>query len=303
MISRPMLAETAKDLNLIMFPVMASPKLDGIRCVIVGGKALSRKFKPIPNTYVREWLEANVPSGSDGELLVVGKSFNEVQSAIMREDGEPNFEYHIFDKVDSKHGLTQVFKERYNNAKEAVEEITSTITTTKVKLVPHVLIENLEQLNAYEVECVQEGYEGVMIRSLNGQYKCGRSTLKQGWLLKIKRFEDSEAEILGFEELRHNINELTTNELGLTKRSTAKEGMILAGTLGKFKVRDIKTKQEFDIGTGEGLTQTLRQEIWNNRTSYLGKLVKYKYQPAGQKDLPRFPVWLGFRNELDMDEE
>jgi hypothetical protein len=32
----------------------------------------------------------------------------------------------------------------------------------------------------------------------------------------------------------------------------------------------------------------------------MGKVVKYKSQPTGVKDKPRFPVFLGFRDVVDM---
>ncbi len=296
MITRPMLAETLESVEAVKFPVLVSPKLDGIRCVIVDGKALSRKFKAIPNTFVRTWLEANLPNGIDGELMVGGKNFNEVQSAIMSEDGEPEFEFHAFDLASS--GLSEAFSDRYNRLREYIE--CREFATQHLKLVEHVIVSDVDSLLAYEQECLDAGYEGVMLRSPEGGYKCGRSTLKQAWLLKLKRFADSEAEILGFEELQNNNNEKVKNELGLSKRSSHKAGKSGANTLGKFKVRDLTTGVEFEIGTGEGLTQALRKEIWDTRDAYLGKLVKYKYQPAGQKNLPRFPVWLGFRDGRDM---
>ena len=86
----------------------------------------------------------------------------------------------------------------------------------------------------------------------------------------------------------------------MTKRSSKKADKQKADTLGEFFVKDVKTGLEFYIGTGQGLTKALRKEIWNNKDSYVGKLIKYKYQPSGQKDLPRFPSWLGFRDERDM---
>lgn len=45
---------------------------------------------------------------------------------------------------------------------------------------------------------------------------------------------------------------------------------------------------------------SLRSEIWNNQSKYIGKLVKYKSQKVGEKDAPRFPVFLGFRDLKDM---
>lgn len=296
-ISRPMLAETLEDVNALNYPIICSPKLDGIRCMKVGGKALSRKFKPIPNHYVRNWIEANLPDGIDGELMVKGCNFNEVQSAIMSEAGEPDFEFWAFDHVEKT--LAEPFSVRYDRVRFFEQHLPAQFIA-----VPHVTVHTVEELLAFEAECLAADYEGVMIRCPDGHYKCGRSTLKQGWLLKLKRFADSEAIVLGLDELQTNTNAKEVNELGLSKRSSKKAGKVGANTLGRFRVRDVVTGIEFEIGTGEGLTQELRKEIWENQDKYLGKLVKYKYQASGMKEgadaKPRFPVWLAFRDERDM---
>ena len=51
------------------------------------------------------------------------------------------------------------------------------------------------------------GFEGAMVRSLDGRYKNGRSTLREGLLLKVKPWKDSEAEILEVYEMMRNENE------------------------------------------------------------------------------------------------
>ncbi|MFM7851045.1 MAG: hypothetical protein ACKO96_03815, partial [Flammeovirgaceae bacterium] len=61
---------------------------------------------------------------------------------------------------------------------------------------------------------LERGYEGVMIRGLHGPYKQGRATLKQGWLMKLKEFDDDEAVIIGYEEKMKNNNAAQVNELG-----------------------------------------------------------------------------------------
>jgi DNA ligase-1 len=122
--------------------------------------------------------------------------------------------------------------------------------------------------------------------------------VNEGYLLKVKRFDDSEAEIIGFEEEQFNGNTAETNELGRTKRSTAKAGLVGKGTLGAFTVRDIHTGVEFSIGTG--LTALQRGVFWQRRDEYLGKLAKYKYFAVGVKVAPRHPVFLGFRDRVDL---
>jgi DNA ligase-1 len=56
---------------------------------------------------------------------------------------------------------------------------------------------------------------------------------------------------------------------------------------------------EFDIGTG--FTADQRQLLWSVGDNLIGRVVKYKSQPTGVKEKPRFPVFLGFRDAVDMD--
>lgn len=277
---RPMLASNV-DLAAVTYPVFCTPKYDGIRCVIRDGMALSRKLKPIPNRHVQSQLQ-KCPNNLDGELICHGKTFNQIQSAIMTEEGSPDFTFFVFDIVDPK--------APYTDRMQRLED--TELPPFCSKVIP-VMIDSEEELLEYELESSE--FEGVMIRDGEGPYKYGRSTPKQGWLTKLKRFTDSEAVIIGFEELQHNMNEAVEDALGLTKRSHKKAGMVPSGTLGAFIVRD--GDKEFKVATG--LTAADRAEYWEHRAEMLGKLVKYKFQESGAKDLPRFPVFLGIRHPDD----
>jgi DNA ligase-1 len=298
MIKRPILAEKIEpsELENLKYPVLVSPKLDGIRCLIVDGKALSRSFKPIPNLFIQSLLSKQEFNGLDGELILEGKTFNETQSIVMSESSEPvDFVYYCFDYV-GKNGLNHPFELRLKDLGEVVQESKSKWMVA----VPQLLAHSSETIITTETTFLSQGYEGLMIRGCDSPYKNGRSTKKEGYLLKLKKFEDAEAVVIGFVEATTNTNELEKNELGLSKRSHKKAGKVRAGYLGAFLVKDLKTGTEFEIGTGDGLTKDLRAYIWNNQDKYLNKLIKYKHQPSGSKDKPRFPVWLGFRDERDL---
>jgi DNA ligase-1 len=292
MIKRPMLADSVKDFGTIRYPALATPKLDGIRCLKVDGRALSRSFKPIPNKLIRGQIETFLPDGVDGELIA--GSFNQTTSGVMTRTGSPVFKYYIFDYV--KDDPNKPYQERMADLLEL--GMSNPIISTFVELVLPITINNEEQLLEYERKCLDEGYEGVMLRDPKGPYKFGRSTVREGWLLKVKRFEDSEAVVIGFEELMTNDNPQEVDELGYAKRATKKENLVPAGTLGSFRVRDLKTSQEFSVGSG--MDAAFRLEVWNNQDAYVGKILKYKYFPTGSKDLPRFPIFIGFRDPRDM---
>lgn len=302
LITKPMLA-VAAELDKLKFPLIASPKYDGIRAIKPNGELLSRKFKPIPNTHVRSFLERFLPDGVDGELIIPGGTFNDCQSAFMSMQGTPNFEYHLFDYVDEDVSIP--FSTRLVRLQETIDQLYETYPHLKgcVRVVEQKLILDMDELMTYEEKCVSEGYEGIMVRTLDGPYKCGRSTLREGYLLKIKRWVDAEGVILSVEEQMRNENEAKEDELGHSKRSSHLAGMVPANTLGEFVIRDISTGVELKVGTGEGLTKELRQQIWNSKDSYVGRIITYKYQPSGVKDKPRFPIWKGFRDANDMGGE
>jgi DNA ligase-1 len=290
---QPMLAGKA-DLSKVAYPVMVSPKLDGVRCVVHGDQVLSRKLKPIPNNHIVETLLPMNLEGLDGELMLdLPGSFSQVSSAVMSVDGAPDFTYFVFDRIGQKAPYT----ERYASLERDIENLAHPC----VQLVEHRLVNSEAELLEVEATSLDCGFEGLMIRSLTGPYKYGRSTTKEGYLLKLKRFEDAEAVVVGFEELMHNENEATTNELGLTKRSSAKAGKVAGGTLGKLRcARQVgEMTQQFSIGSG--FTEAQRAELWAGRAGLKGLVVKFKFQPnpAAPLEAPRFPVFLGLRSEID----
>jgi DNA ligase-1 len=296
MITRPLLAATLEDVATLKFPVLATPKLDGIRVLKVNGKAVTRKFKPIPNTYIRRLLEKHLPDGIDGEIMTPG-TFNDIQSKVMSFDGEPEFTFYAFDYV--KDSLTKPYKDRMLDMVNALESVVKDSTLPfSINLLTPVLVRTMEELLELESQCLEHGFEGVMIRQPDSKYKCGRSTPKEQILMKLKRFMDAEARVIDFEEKMQNDNVQERDEFGLAKRSSKKEGLIPANTLGSLIVEDLNSGVRFGIGSG--FDDELKREIWINRTKYKNKIVKYKYQSVGAKDAPRFPVFLGFRSELDL---
>lgn len=287
---KPLLASPITDINKLNFPVIASVKLDGIRTILHPELGpVTRNLKPIPNRYIREKLKSYCHLCLDGEIIIGEPNakdvFQKTSSGVMSFDGEPEFTYYVFDSF--KNPEDQYFDRHssiiYNSP--FIEKLNS------------IYVQNVKELNDFESGCVEEQYEGVMVRDPYGKYKFGRSTEKEGILLKLKRFSDCEVTIIGFEEKFSNENEQTKDELGYSKRSSCKEGMVAANTLGALVV------EHPDWGTfkvGSGFDDSLRDEIWNNKDKYLGKLAKIKYQSSGIKDKPRFPTFIFFRHENDM---
>lgn len=304
---QPILSGVApKDLSKIKYPVLVSPKLDGIRCVVFGGVGYSRKLKPIPNAYIQRYL-SEVPDGFDGELIVgenTGEDvMNRTASGVMSQDGEPNFRFHVFDWC-----IPEVWDTPFKDRLAALNKVVPAYS--RCSRVPQHVVSNDADLLAIERMYLTQGYEGVMIREPSAPYKLGRSTTKEGILLKLKRFIDAEAYVVGFVERQHNTNEQERDERGYAKRSKAKDGMVGTATLGALVCHAALTPDgsglttdgdcniEFEIGTG--MDDATRMSIWNQRADVRGKLVKFKYQGLTPKNKPRFPSYLGFRSEIDL---
>ena len=302
---KPMLAGKATDEQIEKLldkgPMEVSPKLDGIRCMIQNGVALSRSLKPIPNKHVQSVIGRKEFNGFDGELIVGEPTNNDAYrnttSRIMSENKKFKFSFWIFDYF--------LKNDTYANRQK---EITFLKQVKLQKLIPehdHTLkmlgtktINSMKELEEYEVSCLKIGYEGVILRDPNAMYKHGRSTAKEGGLIKVKRFSDSEARILAMEEQMKNNNEKKVNELGRSQRSSHKANKSPKGTLGALVVKDVYSGVQFNIGTG--FTDSVRDQLWKHKEDLIGTTVKYKYFDIGVKEAPRHPVYLGIRIPEDM---
>ena len=288
---KPMLAAKTDGAGL-RYPLLASPKLDGVRAIVQGGRVYSRTLKPIPNRHVQAVLGKPALNGWDGELIVGDPcspdAYRNTTSGVMSEDGAPDFCFHAFDRYD----LKLPFYRRIDKIQQDARNV------SWLRIVPHHVVDCWQRLQVLEQDWLAAGYEGVMLRDPEGPYKEGRSTLREGWLMKLKRFEDSEAIVIEVVELMHNDNEAKTNALGKTERSSHKANKRGGDTMGSLRVRDVHSAVEFDIGTG--FDAATRKEIWERYKHYTGKILKYKFFPGGVKDKPRFPVFLGWRNAIDV---
>ncbi len=281
----------------LQFPLMVSPKIDGIRGCSRHGIVTSRSGELLPSLQVQDelskvqWVDCEIIEGNPTDYGV----YNRTQSHVMSVDKPGDLSYHVFDCIHPD-WLSRPFYERLAEAERLLKPIWDKCGT-RFKLVQHEEVESLEELLAYEDKMLEAGWEGVMGRSPVAPYKQGQATYNQGWMYKFKRFKDTEGVIVGFVEQNTNTNVQERSELGYAKRSSAKAGLVAAGTLGKFIV--LFDGVEIPVGCGV-FTHRERQTIWDNQEAYLGKLLKFRYFAHGMKDLPRHPRALGFRDKIDL---
>jgi DNA ligase-1 len=215
--------------------------------------------------------------------------FNETQSFVMSEDKAVDYwTFVVYDKWDS----TEKYADRMGSQYQLLEDLRR--QTTNVGIIPNFVVSNTEECEYWLNLFVEKGYEGAMLRDPASLYKQGRHTLKSQALLKLKSFHDDEAVIIGFEEKMTNTNVKEKDERGYSKRSSKKEGMVGAGTLGALVVR----WKDIEFSIGSGFNDDARLWIWNNRDTLLGKPVTFKYQELSKYGVPRFPVFKAVRMDI-----
>ncbi len=295
----PMLAAAA-DLKKIQYPVLGFPKIDGIRAVIHNRQALSRKLIALPNQFIQGFFSNEHYQGLDGEL-VVGSATDPLcikhsTSGVMSRDGAPDFTFYVFDKWD----YSDNYLHRMHAARQQIEQISA----ARVRHLGGTHITREDDLLSFEAQQLDLGYEGIILRSHDGVYKHGRSTVREGGLLKLKRFSDSEAEVLEVIEEQFNGNEAQKDNLGRTKRSSAKAGKVGKGRAGALRVRDLTTGVEFEVGTG--LTDADKAEWWawwlkvNRAPGVCERVIRYKFFSVGMQERPRHPVFVSMRDARDL---
>jgi len=304
------------------FPLFCSPKLDGIRISILPDLGpRTRTLKGIPNQYItaqiNRWPQL---VGLDAEIVCSDPldpaSFNKTQSIVMT--GSPSdvvtpftlvvFDWFLDPMMPYHLRMQQALKQirLFNDSRDL--DPSGNKLHWQVHFVDTVHLAQVQEVIDFEEECIQKGYEGIMLRSnaFFSGYKFGRVTPKQFALMKIKRMIDAEGIIVGAEEKLTNNNEAMIDERGYTKRSSHQANLIPANTLGVLQVKVLNgTFKDRIVGVGSGFDDETRKKLWTEWLNgsdapgggLLGKTITFKYQPHGSKDKPRIPIFKGFRNE------
>lgn len=278
----------------ISYPKLASPKLNGVRGLVQGGRLYARSLKLIPNLYTNARFSQDSLEGYDGELVVgdfgARNVFTTSTSALMSFNGNPDAKLYVFDRYHPTLSFEDRIKELHEHYKTNDEK-------ANVILVPHKMVHSDAEVDAYMLEMLALGYEGLVLRDPKAKYKQGRSTDLEGSFLRIVPWHSSEVEILGISEGQINNNESVVNELGNLRKSSNKENVVGSGRAGSFQVRDLKTNALFSMAVPAVELQT---DVWLNQSKYIGAIAKYNYKDPVKGDIPRFPQYQGLRSPLDM---
>jgi DNA ligase-1 len=301
---KPHLAIDAGD--KIPFPCIVQPKIDGVRGLYLPGQRgfTGRSLKPFANRHLTNLYSHPALVGFDGELIV---GSNQVSPDLCRTTTSlvnsiaPCLDttWWLFDWITSE-TYYRGYNVRRTMLQDWLEKLESHAPhiTPRLRLVPQERVRNRADLDLCLQAYLDQGYEGLIIRDPDAAHKSGRATQKEAAFMRIKDFATEEATIIGMTEAEENQNEQTTNELGLSTRSSHKAGKAPKGMIGALTCSNAKWGI-FTIGPGK-LTLQEREYYFNNPQEILGGCATYKYLKTGCKDKPRMATFQHFRASQDL---
>jgi len=258
-------------------PWLVQPKLDGLRCraVLEDGqwKLISSEGNSIVSLpHIVDSLNVvdsfdHTIQELDGELYVHGMAFEDIISRSKRLELHPDFasiEYHIFDVPSLP---TNQFKRL-----EILQSLIPDYIHLPLHIVPWDVCWTLEEVMASYEKWLSQGYEGMVVKNAWCKYERRRSV---NWM-KFKPKKRDVYRIVGWKE--------EVDKYGRPK-----------GRLGAL-VCTGQDGHEFSVGSG--LTDALRQKLWNKRNELPGKwcLVEYQHITPG-RGVPRFPIFVSVIEE------
>ena len=308
----------ACDVNLdkLNYPVMVFAKIDGVRALNVEERLVGRSGKQFKNRLNTDFFSDARFNGFDGEMVVdriTGYGIcNETTSALGTIKGAIETRWCLFDYVIDSVNNEHTYLNRYQQLVDVVSELyrQEPLLMRRLWVIPFETAHNREELERIELEKLEQGYEGLIIRDPNARYKYGRSTENEGIFLRLKRFVDTEIEITHVIEGKSNQNELKANPNGYAERSTLAENMVpngMVGTICGRALETIKVGERVVLTKGDGvevapgkMTHDDRKYYFENQNEIIGKIGKFQFFPIGVKDKPRFPTFQGFRDPADL---
>ncbi len=263
----PMLAhDYRKQGHRIKYPAYAQPKLDGVRCLVYLEddviKFKSRGGKEYPALpHLVEQLEEifSYHSGLvlDGELYVHEMALQDIVSLVKKpKEGSEKVSFWVFDLAHEENIWEHRLLWLQNNL--------HLMDNTHVQLLRHYKVTSEDHLLELHDEYVSLGFEGVMVRNSDGLYKFDHRSAD---LQKYKVFQDSEYKII----------EVVQDKDG--------RGVFVCIT---------EDDQRFSVTLKS--THEQRQEVWDNRYNYTGKMLTVQYQALTKDNIPQFPVGIVVRD-------
>lgn len=204
----------------------------------------------------------------DGELYnhEYHNNFEELLSLIRQEEPQPGCEkvqYHIYDLPDTD--MTNQLRNEY------LQSLKPLFENSPIHIVETIIVNDENELMDAFDHFIEQGYEGCMVRNMDGKYVNKRSYDLQ----KVKEFDDDEFKIIG----------------------------VKVGTKGSMAGKAVFTCQlpyqgmnTFDCKM-KGSMDELKKYA-DDPSLVIGKILTVQFQGYTKYGVPRFPVGLRFRHDI-----
>lgn len=268
-ITFPMLAnDYHKHKQKLVYPAYIQPKLDGYRACYNSktkycNSRQGKEFDIIRKTDLyKELINIKENVILDGELYIHNGVFEHL--GMLRKKKLSNddiqklnvIEYHVYDIID----LQKTYEQRY----KFLLDFFSKNNFIKIKLVQTKIIHSETELKSAHISFVKDNYEGSIVRSKNGKYRC---KARSSDLLKYKDFEDAEFKIVNF-----------TFEKDTSKEDSNLIVWVCVTESGSnFNIRPKGTREE-------------RKELYKRGSEFIGRKLQVKYFELTEAGIPRFPT-------------
>ena len=281
---RPMLAQPFdiskykgnRKCKKINFPCYGQPKYDGIRCLISFDidsiKMESRKGTEFLNfeTLREEFREKFIDYTDyvfDGELYSYDYPFEKINGLVRLKKPSENqineinqLKFVIYDVIH-KNNLNMTFQERNDLLNNISKQ-----DFINIEFCNTVNVNSLEEIDEIHDQFVQDGFEGLILRNINGTYEINKRSYD---LQKYKKTMDEEFTISDYFEGK-----------GVEK------GLIL------FKCI---TENGLEFNVRPRGSHDYRRELFQNGDSLIGQKLTVIFQEYSADGIPRFPVGKAIR--------
>lgn len=265
------------------YPVGFEPKLDGFRLVTMKTegdvKLFTRNGNALDNfPELKKVLEAADYDNFvlDGEIF--GTDFNQTSSVVLSEKNlkdETLLNYYAFDAVPTADWVSQECKIPFKERRKVLHELISKIASDRVQAVVGRDVESDEEMIELYNEYLADGWEGGMVKDLEGLYMHKRSDS----ILKMKPVSTHEGVITGWYE--------------------GKSGAKWEGLFGGF---NLLLPNGVTTRVGNGFSDALKNQIFNDGpNSYKGRVAEAEGQLLTEDGKIRFPRFKRFRDIRDVD--
>jgi ATP dependent DNA ligase domain len=259
----------------VQWPVDVQVKFDGLRAKArrVDGKVvLLPRSGQLDEVYdakhVIQQLDRWLPNGIelDGELYVHGKKLQEIASLAKRFRAPDStiLIYHVYDVPMLDGNRDAPWRDR----RDHLAQITESPSVQRAKTVS---ASSVEDVVGFFRRFRERGFEGAMVRLLDGVYECGHRSAS---LLKVKEHMDAEFEVIGCEE-------------GVGKDVGTATFVCVTEDGKEFRAR---MRGPIDD----------RRRFWAERARYIGRKLTVSFMRWTEEGKPQEPVGEVFREARDL---